>query len=553
MSGVGLDRRLANFRLGLEARPQADGAERIRQSSAAAERLAASLDGELIRTPRGCFVRVEAPSTLLPVDRERLARLPGQPPADAPLLCLDTETTGLATAAGTLAFLVGLGWWEGARFRQVQLLLPDHADEPALLAELASHIPANGWLVTYNGRGFDWPLLVARYRLVREDPPIHAGHLDLLPLVRRVFRHRMPDARLGTVESVLLGLRRHADVGGWEIPSRYLEFLRFGEPAPLLEVVRHNDEDVRSLARLVVHVDRGYADGERWAEAPAGDLAGLARAFAAAGRHDEALTCVETAIAGSRTRGFDGPPPPGSSVARAVREVAAPLTYRSDPDDDGPWWSSRRRPDFGGQPGRYALPDSWLAPDPVRRDAPWTESRLLGERARLLRRLGRGRDAESAWLDLVAADGTLAALAWIEVAKLREHEFRDAAGALEAASTAASIVARQARLGRRLPRLESALLHRIGRLRLRVRRAHELAARLERRRIRRSTAARSGTPTSPGASIARDAAAAANRRSELPPRARPIPDGSMRAATIAARNTSPAPVGSTTVSDGIAR
>ena len=95
--------------------------------------------------------------------------LPGQPPPDVPLLCLDTETTGLATAAGTLAFLVGLGWWEGDRFRQVQLLLPDHADEPALLAELAAHIPPTAWLVTYNGRGFDWPLLVARYRMARRD------------------------------------------------------------------------------------------------------------------------------------------------------------------------------------------------------------------------------------------------------------------------------------------------------------------------------------------------------------------------------------------------
>ena len=71
-------------------------------------------------------------TVVLPIDRERLARLPGQPPPDAPLVCLDTETTGLATAAGTVAFLVGLGWWEGDRFRQVQLLLPDHADEPAL-------------------------------------------------------------------------------------------------------------------------------------------------------------------------------------------------------------------------------------------------------------------------------------------------------------------------------------------------------------------------------------------------------------------------------------
>ena len=56
------------------------------------------------------------------------------PPPERPLVCLDTETTGLATAAGTVAFLIGLGWWEDDRFRQVQLLLPDHPAEPGLLA-----------------------------------------------------------------------------------------------------------------------------------------------------------------------------------------------------------------------------------------------------------------------------------------------------------------------------------------------------------------------------------------------------------------------------------
>ena len=98
-----------------------------------AERLAAAVDGEVVRHPRGAVVRCEVPARTIPVDRERLATLPGQPPPDAPLVCLDTETTGLATAAGTVAFLVGLGWWAGDSFRQVQLLLPDHGDERALL------------------------------------------------------------------------------------------------------------------------------------------------------------------------------------------------------------------------------------------------------------------------------------------------------------------------------------------------------------------------------------------------------------------------------------
>src|SRR5215207_5918264 len=99
----------------------------------------------------------------------------------------------------------------------------------------------------------------------------------------------MDDARLQTVERSLLGLERHGDVDGWEIPGRYLGFLRGGPAEPLLAVVRHNDEDVRSLARIVALLDSGYASEAARRTAPIGDVAGLARAFARARRHEEAL------------------------------------------------------------------------------------------------------------------------------------------------------------------------------------------------------------------------------------------------------------------------
>jgi tetratricopeptide (TPR) repeat protein len=526
---VSLERRFANFRAGLqtrEATSEYSPAAARRQSSVGAERLAAAVDGELIRTRLGSFVLIETQPTLLPVDRDRLATLPGQPPAGAPLLCLDTETTGLATAAGTLAFLVGLGWWEGSLFRQIQLLLPDHADEPALLAELASRIPRGGWLVTYNGRGFDWPLLVARYRMAGSNPPQHDGHLDLLPIVRRVFRHRMADARLASVETELLGLRRHRDVAGWEIPTRYLDFLRWGEPSPLIDVVRHNDEDVRSLGRLLVHLDRGYADGERWTEAPPGDLAGLARAYSREGRHEDALGCLDAALAARpaapsiRPGAYDEPRPERARLA--ARES------RSDDDD---WWSPRRRPDFGGHAGRYPAPGAWDAVESSRRDAPWTETRMLAERARLLRRLGRFRDAEAAWVALASNRGALGTLAWVEVAKLREHRLGDLSGAIEAATAALRLAERQAWLGRPVSRLEEALGRRLARLGGRV--------------IRRRTAARSGTPARPGPSTVSDAAAAATVTGSPS-------EGWSLAATSPARKTSPAPVGSIELSDGIA-
>jgi hypothetical protein len=404
-----------------------------------AARLATTLDGEVVQTPTGRFVRIERASVAIPLERSRLAGLPGQPPADRPLVCLDTETTGLATAAGTVAFCIGLGWWQGADFHQVQLLLPDHPDEPAILDELARHIPSDAWLVTYNGRGFDWPLLVARYRLARRPAPVHDGHLDLLPIVRRMFRHRMIDARLRTAEEDLLGMVRHDDVDGWEIPARYLGFVRGGPAHPLLAVVRHNDEDVRSLARIIALLDETYTTPHARQDVPAGDLAGLARAFVRQRRYPEALDCLDEALA-------------RPSISPAVAATVA----------REPWWSPLVAPDVGGPPTRSLPSSAWS-----RRSAfstPWDEGRIAADRAHLLRRLGRYQDAEIAWLDLAAGPSRAAIVAGIEVAKLREHRLGDRSGALAMATRSLEKLERRRRSGLVEPGLEAALRRRIARL-----------------------------------------------------------------------------------------
>jgi hypothetical protein len=448
--GDRLARRLARFRAANPGPGTADDPLPYRRSPSRdlARRLAEAVDGEVVDVGGGVHVRVEAAGIDLPLDRDRLATLPGQPPADRPLVCLDTETTGLATAAGTVAFLIGLGWWTGSTFRQVQLLLPDHAEEAVLLDEVSRHIPRDAWLVTYNGRGFDWPLLVTRFRLARRAAPDHAGHLDLLPIVRRLFRHRMDDARLGTVERALLGVERHDDVDGWEIPGRYLGFLRGGPAQPLAAVVRHNDADVRSLARLLVHLERALGDPLVRSTAPRGDLAGLARAFRRERRLDEAVDCLDAALA--------------TAPSAPVQAPAVPTR----PQVDEPWWSPRRRADFGGRPDRRS---SVAGMD--RREAfgrPWDDERIAVDRAHLLRRLGRIDDALEAWDALACGPGRTAVLAAIEASKLREHRIGDPAAALATVERGLLLADRRRARGVPEPALEADLRHRWRRLRGRL-------------------------------------------------------------------------------------
>ncbi len=390
MSSATIARRLENARAA--GTPLGGGpAAFTRARSDLARRLASAVGGSVISSVGGTVVRCEGLPQSIPIDRDRLATLPGQPPASARLICLDTETTGLGTAAGTVAFLVGLGWWEGDAFRQVQFLLPDHPDEPALLDAIAALIPDDAWLVTYNGRSFDWPLLVARYRLARREPPRPTGHLDLLPVVRRLFRHRTGDARLKTVETMLLGVQRHEDVDGWQIPGLYLDFLRGESADPIADIVRHNDEDVRSLARLLGLLEASYADPVVRRRAPDGDLAGLARSFRREKRLDEALDCLEAVVARPR-------PAASRPVLRwddhGVRIVHA---GHSTADRD----------------------------------------RIESERASLLRRLGRHGEALAAWRSISARGGIVGIRADVEIAKIHEHVDRDPHAALEAADRAA--------------------------------------------------------------------------------------------------------------------
>jgi uncharacterized protein YprB with RNaseH-like and TPR domain len=466
--GVTLGRRLASFRAA-RAADRPDPASMDARADLA-HRLAAAVGGSVLESSGGSVVRLDAGTARMPVDRQRLGSLPGQPPADGRLVCLDTETTGLGTGAGTVAWMVGIGTWEDEALSVVQLLLPDHPDEPALLDAVAREIGPAPVLVTYNGRSFDWPLLVARYRLHGRPAPVLGGHLDLLPVVRRLFRHRLGGARLRTVEEGLLGVARHDDVEGWEIPALYLDFLRGGAAAPLARVARHNAEDIRSLGRLLGHLDARLADPSARPAAHPGDLASLAEMLRLDGRHDEALACLEHAVAALRSTD-----PLGTAVTTEPPAVRAGAPGRIRGRDEPPWWSPRGRADVGGR-----------GPDPDRipptgrpgRGGPVEIADVLAARARTLRRLGRHAEAAAAWEDLATLAGSAGAAAWIEVAKIREHAGRDAAAALAATDRALALLARRRAAGRpdvpaegRAARRRARLVRRVARARSIVRTA----------------------------------------------------------------------------------
>jgi uncharacterized protein YprB with RNaseH-like and TPR domain len=216
--------------------------------------------------------------------------------APASAVFIDTETTGLTTGTGTLAFLIGVGFFVADRFTIRQYFVPGFAAEEGCLAALASDLAPFSSLVTFNGGSFDVPLLEARYIASRLRPPFgRLAHVDLLPAARRLFRRRVGSCRLADLEASVLGFGRHGDVPGEMIPRLYLEYLRSGDARPLAVVFRHNERDLLSMAALLGALQVTTSECLR-GSGHAADLLSVARACEGRARLEQCRGLYERAL-----------------------------------------------------------------------------------------------------------------------------------------------------------------------------------------------------------------------------------------------------------------
>jgi hypothetical protein len=385
---VTLEQRLAAIRAERRSRPTS-----IKRNDDVAARLA-SWGGARLETAHGG--RVALVERRLPLPPDVATRLAGI----AETRYFDTETTGLSTGAGTVIILAAVGRLDDGAIIVRQALLPDYPDEPALLRTVMGWLAGADRIVTYNGRGFDLPLLSTRltvHGMGNELPGIPARHDDLLPVARRLWRRILGSARLADVERDILQVRRRSDCPSSEVPQRWFAYLGGASPDLLAAVIDHNAQDVATLALLDAEVRRLRSGG--WRDGAAVDHRGLALELLRDGAEDEAIELLEA--------------------------VLADVTERLS----------------GEEPFR------------VRRLA-----------ARVLITRGRSDRAETLWREAARSGTVEAALAWIEVARIRERHAADLRGALEATRAASRVLDLALALGR------GGSMERLGRARLIVER-----------------------------------------------------------------------------------
>lgn len=231
------------------------------------------------------------------------ARVAAVPDWSRHVVYFDIETTGLSGGAGTVAFLVGCGWFDAdGDFTVRQFFLAGPSGEKPMLQALASVFDEASLIVTFNGRTFDVPFMETRWAFHRTVAPTDdLLHFDMLPPARRLWGRRdlaRPDAEgcsLSALERRILGFHRHNDVPGFEIPARYFQFLRTGDTELVEGVLEHNRHDLVSLAAVMSHALWMVHEGPHACREPAEQLA-VGQVYERAGMLERAVEAYDIAV-----------------------------------------------------------------------------------------------------------------------------------------------------------------------------------------------------------------------------------------------------------------
>ncbi len=205
-------------------------------------------------------------------------------------LVLDLETTGLGRG-GILAFMIGLGYYEGGQFFVEQIFLPEPDAEVNSFDRVAELMQTRSTFITFNGKTFDIPVLESRllynqiWLNLREKQ-----HIDLLHIARRLWKNKAPNCALETLEYYILGHIRDAelDIESGDIPQTYFQYLINGDPELMQRIFIHNQYDILHTAALFTLICDSIADPVKVGSDHRIDYHAVAKLYQSQGRTEEA-------------------------------------------------------------------------------------------------------------------------------------------------------------------------------------------------------------------------------------------------------------------------
>ncbi|MDR2830975.1 MAG: ribonuclease H-like domain-containing protein [Methanobrevibacter sp.] len=163
---------------------------------------------------------------------------------------MDIETLGLSKNVPII--LIGIVEIKGKYVQSNQYFLRDKGDESAILYGFYNHLNEDSVYVTYNGASFDVPFIKSRFNYYSMDYNHNLINYDLLYYVRKLWKNKLPNCQLTTVEEHIFDIRRKNDVPGRYIPGYYETYLKEKNIGPIIPIIKHNRMDIVSLANFLM-------------------------------------------------------------------------------------------------------------------------------------------------------------------------------------------------------------------------------------------------------------------------------------------------------------
>jgi len=164
------------------------------------------------------------------------------------VIFMDVESTGLGNSP---LFLIGVMVWKGDGFETRQFFARDYAEEASVIRLFLETCAGRKLLVTFNGKSFDFPYIRTRAAATGIRFDVDPNHMDMLHVCRRIWRRRLPDCKLQTLETFICNRVRHGDIPGSEIPDAYHEYVRTRDAWQMVDVLKHNMLDLVTMADLM--------------------------------------------------------------------------------------------------------------------------------------------------------------------------------------------------------------------------------------------------------------------------------------------------------------
>ncbi len=216
-------------------------------------------------------------------------------------LFIDLETTGLSGGTGVVPFLVGMGYYRDDKFYVSQYFLGELAEEERMIQELGQFFSEMNFqsVVSYNGKGFDMPLLETRFIMHRQPFLLsELPHLDFLYSARSLWRHKHENCRLFHLAREVVNADRAEDIPSAEIPWRYFQYLNTGNFELIEPILYHNQEDILSLLGVVVAGADVFSEKGEEGFVDAMDLYGAGKIMEKVGEIEKSLDFFQKALAG---------------------------------------------------------------------------------------------------------------------------------------------------------------------------------------------------------------------------------------------------------------